>query len=727
MPAPMKLGRHGLRGLYRFVDPDVEAQYQARLVQWCFWPAVVHLWAVMVTDGLKDIGYFGLSPYPAPPGLWSLVVVDAAAVALALAFHCSPRCRRRVVPLFCAFVCAEMAEGAALVGLQAQWWTADSFSSIVPAASSIYVDGPGGDADVSGLLRGHLARLAAYQATGAAFNSALSCWIFNMLLGLNWWSICTTLWIPVAFSIGACVSLPSTPHIDVVIAFCTSALALVFAAALERMQRRHFEAERRLHWELQASQMADSVLNHSLKNTLADVAGNIEMFLAQALPDKVLEDCIVSLRRGIRSCKERQGYLQLVAGQYQPVLNAVNLQDFGRQLLAGRHATGRFPDCTIYADHMLLTLIFDNALSNAAKHGDPQNADVTFSIEEIPADVCQNLPLGKRRFCFQVTNMAHPGRPELTPEYVAQLFAGQAEPPPERGRNVQPELSDRIGLAHCVMAAKLGGIALSLSQEFGLVSFSGTLDAEVQEATVAARRLTSDSQDTVRAPARTFPAGLQFVVLDDSPSAQRLLRFHIEKWCKPASVLCLGTTAADVDAFVAHALLADVVIVDQHLDWDQESCLGSDLARRLRMLRFEGFICVRSAQDGPSDQALYRAAGANCAVGKDLLGPVMVEELLAAYEEFVRQASTTAMLGTPRIAVNGGCLSPAAKYEPCFTRLDVPSSSSALFAAVDPPPPPPKPLSPLRVELQPPSRPRTTPSLRSPPSAPPRRYPISTS
>lgn len=30
--------------------------------------------------------------------------------------------------------------------------------------------------------------------------------------------------------------------------------------------------------------------------------------------------------------------------------------------------------------------------------------DVRFSIEEIPADVCRDLPAGRRRFCFAVTN-----------------------------------------------------------------------------------------------------------------------------------------------------------------------------------------------------------------------------------------------------------------------------------------------------------------------------------
>lgn len=36
-----------------------------------------------------------------------------------------------------------------------------------------------------------------------------------------------------------------------------------------------------------------------------------------------------------------------------------------------------------------------------------------------------------------------------------------------------------------------------------------------------------------------------------------------------------AASAGDVPAFLAHALEADVVILDQHLDWDDDPCLGS--------------------------------------------------------------------------------------------------------------------------------------------------------
>eukprot|EP00668_Euglena_longa_P042842 GGOE01056719.1.p1 GENE.GGOE01056719.1~~GGOE01056719.1.p1 ORF type:complete len:740 (+),score=216.30 GGOE01056719.1:35-2221(+) len=674
MPAVVKSGQRGLAGLYRFTQQDWEEQYQVRMLQWCFWPAVVHFCSTIFVDTIHLVGYFGTGgESDAPLFIWLLVAVDIAAFFLIVLLQFFKPLLRYVKPILSIFLCIEAVRNAALLTLQAQYWTEHSYNHIVPAGSSIRVGGSDGWVDVGTRLRDHLAMLAGLRALQATFSVCFRSWVFSVMIGLNRWSIGTCLWICGAFVVGVGV----TPDMSmqtlisaVIMALHATTFCLLCAAVFERMLRRNFEAERLLWWELQASQMADSVLNHSLKNTLADVAGNVEMFLAGALPTRVLEECIVTLRRGVRSCKERQGYLKLVAGQYEPVLNAINLQNFGRQLLAGRNATGRFLDCTIYADEMLLTLIFDNALSNAAKHGHPSCPEVTFTVEEIPADACRDLAEGRRRFSFQVTNIANPNSAELTPQFVQQLFAGCTAPQQQRISIVVPALSDRIGLAHCSMAAKLGGISLSLFQEDDLVTFTGMLDAEVS----AVHRTTLDAEAPPAAP--SFPAGLQFVVLDDSLCAQRLLRFHIQQWCAPASVICLGASAADIPPFLSHALLADIVILDEHLDWEVDRHLGSDLVRQLRRLRYEGFICVRSADDSPADQAHFLRAGANCSVGKDLLGrappgppygespfashiwcqgpllpgPVMVQRLQAEYSAFVRP---------PLVAVN-----PAEPNEP---------------------------------------------------------------
>ena len=48
--------------------------------------------------------------------------------------------------------------------------------------------------------------------------------------------------------------------------------------------------------------MADSILNHTLKNTLADVAGNIEIYLAGMATSDILQDGIQVLASSPQLC-----------------------------------------------------------------------------------------------------------------------------------------------------------------------------------------------------------------------------------------------------------------------------------------------------------------------------------------------------------------------------------------------------------------------------------------
>eukprot|EP00668_Euglena_longa_P000507 GGOE01000630.1.p1 GENE.GGOE01000630.1~~GGOE01000630.1.p1 ORF type:complete len:766 (-),score=229.22 GGOE01000630.1:549-2846(-) len=634
---PISPHNHPLWHLDRFLDEKTEQQYCERAIPWglaalrlqCLVAVLLNIYNIVVYSNLVE--------------WWAPLIALLASVAIILASRFSVGVQQNSFALHSVFACFLVGVQCYIGWKQATEWSATDLNRFVIVRSQL-----------SGSYLTPLEELSdnAVDNWGyiAFVDILISCWnqwVTLSLAGMNRWGFGALAVILAALLSTAYTSFGMETGSQLAILFTSvmfSFFSFCIGIAVDRARRLSFLSEKQLTQELQASQMADSVLNHSLKNTLADVAGNVEMFLAGALPTRVLEECIVTLRRGVRSCKERQGYLKLVAGQYEPVLNAINLQDFGRQLLAGRNATGRFLDCTIYADEMLLTLIFDNALSNAAKHGHPSCPEVTFTVEEIPADACRDLAEGRRRFSFQVTNIANPNSAELTPQFVQQLFAGCTAPQQQRISIVVPALSDRIGLAHCSMAAKLGGISLSLFQEDDLVTFTGMLDAEVS----AVHRTTLDAEAPPAAP--SFPAGLQFVVLDDSLCAQRLLRFHIQQWCAPASVICLGASAADIPPFLSHALLADIVILDEHLDWEVDRHLGSDLVRQLRRLRYEGFICVRSADDSPADQAHFLRAGANCSVGKDLLGPVMVQRLQAEYSAFVRP---------PLVAVN-----PAEPNEP---------------------------------------------------------------
>ena len=60
------------------------------------------------------------------------------------------------------------------------------------------------------------------------------------------------------------------------------------------------------------------------------------------------------------SYKSRQGgrpHLKLAAGEYTPVLQPTNLEDFGQQLIAGRRVVGHFSPRTVLLDPTLCSLV----------------------------------------------------------------------------------------------------------------------------------------------------------------------------------------------------------------------------------------------------------------------------------------------------------------------------------------------------------------------------------
>ena len=71
----------------------------------------------------------------------------------------------------------------------------------------------------------------------------------------------------------------------------------------------------------EAGRKADSILNHTLKNTMADAAGEIMLFFEEVKtrgqdPNPELQRAVASLQRGMRFCQHRQALIQLVTGAY---------------------------------------------------------------------------------------------------------------------------------------------------------------------------------------------------------------------------------------------------------------------------------------------------------------------------------------------------------------------------------------------------------------------------
>eukprot|EP00667_Euglena_gracilis_P005906 EG_transcript_5950 len=616
---------HGIRRLYRFRKESWEEKYAERSRGWRWYACMVHFYCRVAYNAAQVMC---LQPgQPLTPGFWGHIALIAFGLACLLAGHFSAGAQRWIVELH--FVFCLVATGMHIF-LSPQWAETQSsatFTSLVPSLHHAVLEGPDGDQVVDDQLFAVLEQLCASWAVAVAMFKILQVQMYTAMTGLTPYTVPTMIVTVLTMAV-SCSLTPGTPVGELAWAITMLSLNalffLSFAAVVERWSRTQFLMEAFLARELHASQTADSILNHTLKNVLADAAGTIELFLAGLVERYTLEAAIHCLRRGMRTCRERQVFLKLVAGEYTPALHAVDLEEFARQLVAGRSVSSQVEKLIVHTDVILLNLILENAISNALKHGHPSNPQVQFIISSSPAGDDLSPPRHRRRLLqFTVTNFAHPQRPVLSPEFVAQLLAGKVE---VANHDVVPLLSDHIGISHCVLAAQTGGITLQMAQDGDVVIFRASVEVEVVSDKVEAPATPSLSPAPV-----PFPDGLRFTVLDDSVTSQRLLQFHITKACAPGAVHCFGEVEEDIEAFVAATLAeADIAILDQNLQYPTPR-LGTDITQQLVQAGFRGFICLRSANDAPEDRALYMRSGAHCCFGKDMLGRQLMDELKAAY------------------------------------------------------------------------------------------------
>ena len=428
------------------------------------------------------------------------------------------------------------------------------------------------------------------------------------------------LWCTVCFAVFVLLSPNITmgAAIFAVITRCViSVLFLISALFVKFIMMQQHKSEIDLKNNAESSKKADSILNHSLKNRMADAAGEVEIFLSKySGPEEMsasLWQCSRSLRRGMEMCQHRHALLKLAAGDYVPRFTAVDIREFGTSLASGRDLAEKvFVLMSAQFDVVVCGMILENGLSNAFKHGCPGNQDVRFTIAMHESDDPNRVPLE-----FRVTNRAHPDRPKITDQFIDELIKGT----PNADRHL-PLFSDRIGIAHCFMVAKSCGFELSLTQDDDMVTFKLSLIAEaIPEPSRAARRRWN------------LPPGLRFHCLDDSGVARRLVVHQVMRHASPGSVRVFGETPDEVLQFVPACMEepTDVVIIDQNLEYDNGTYLGTDLLEQLVAQGFEGLLCVRSANCSEEDVQLYVRKGAHCILGKDMLGNEMVEAIARAY------------------------------------------------------------------------------------------------
>eukprot|EP00667_Euglena_gracilis_P002064 EG_transcript_2064 len=621
---------HGLLRLYRFKDPALEQAYRTQSDEWCLHPVRLHAYTLLALGFLSSVSYYGGN---LTPGFWMYIALCTLSLGMLLATRLSPVIRHHIVFFHAVVCCVCAALFCAMIPVQYEVWRQEALNIWIPhlpAAPTLPQQTVFED------VQRYIERNLAVHSVLLSMLWAYSQWIPLALTGLNAWTMLVygcTLCLFIAFAL-TCPSTTVMGGVTSTTVSCGGTVAFLFVSCvLERSRRCHFLAQVQLAQELHASQLADSILNHTLKNILADVAANLEVFLtgsADAGP-ALLEDCIARLQRGMQSCKDRQTYLKLTAGEYQPAPCAVRLCDLAGRLVAGRLMTVQAPDTEVVLDSTLITLILENALSNAFQHGSPDNPDVHLAIDSsIPA---AGEASGQRRVCFAITNAVNPARPRIPPDYLHTLLDGKSAAHPNETTS---PLSYHIGLSHCVIAAQRGGIQLSLKEEAGRVVFTAALDVQLPPGDP---RPPPSAEATERhvapppaAPSAPLPPNLCFCCIDDSLAAQRLLTLHIRRKCPTAVVHCFGATEGDVARFMELAVSqADVVVLDQHLEAADVMTYGTDLVGELLSHGYRGLVCIRSANDSAEDRLKYTASGAHCFFGKDVPGSRMMDELAMSY------------------------------------------------------------------------------------------------
>ena len=410
-------------------------------------------------------------------------------------------------------------------------------------------------------------------------------------------------------------------------------LLLVAMRFVTLMRRRQFRLERSfqaaLLVALEASRKADSILNHTLKNTMADAAADMELFLTNTdLPEpsvRHLRLSMATLRRGMRACRHRQAYIKLESGGYQPSLQPVQLSALVDEVTAGRDIQVSVEDKRVLLDEKLYSLVLDNTINNAFKHGRPQDPQVQLTVSTAPVDSGISLAGDKHvRVTFRLSNQANPSRPRITDDYVAKVLRGES-------KATVGALSDQIGLQHSLSACQALKVTASLTQTGQTVVFTAVAVVEL-----ATRMPSPDGQQCSTAldqEAAAFPPDLKICYIDDSDSARRLLDFNLRARAKTSNVHMFGKERLEVSQFMEAVLDGgDIAILDQHLEFEGEGLVyGTDLVRELREKRFQGLLCTRSANVAPEDRAKYMEAGVHCIFGKDVGMRDMIAEMQIAY------------------------------------------------------------------------------------------------
>ena len=326
---------------YRFHDPEKEQQFHA-------WHLPDLLWfckACYVMSVIYDVAPLRKLSEPYDPGFYVAHIPDMViACGVLILLSCFPSVRRHTV------LCVSVANvlTAASRGFLVPWKSGVSISYHIDYDLFEVTKAISGN-EVA--IR-QLESFVTFRTTTSVLHLVTSSMVLHILLFASAGFDQSTLWScvlqPVVFLGALLMSADIRRDLSILIFPCAG-LFFVFGILLVRMRsdsltrRRMFILQRHFREALDkavdSSRKADSVLNHTLNNNMAEAAGLIELFLDNVQSEgpvhSELHRATVCLQRGMRSCRHRRAYVQMVANEYELALEPVRLPEFVGKLVAG--------------------------------------------------------------------------------------------------------------------------------------------------------------------------------------------------------------------------------------------------------------------------------------------------------------------------------------------------------------------------------------------------------
>eukprot|EP00667_Euglena_gracilis_P004443 EG_transcript_4468 len=598
---------HPISHAFKFRSNAVEQQYQRHVQRLRVIVAAAYFAFAALLNAVHAASFVGAVRQAMPIPFWCFLAMAVLATLALLVLLASPALRHRVVMLHAGVVLVCLLVSCYLSLALAEQWLATSVWRLEQKLEPEAVD------EVASLLsivygnqgRTTMAGSSQFHLTSLSFmgynHTTIPTWVIFLLT-----FILITTFNPHRAT--AYIGLFSCELFLSIIPF------LALCICVEVLQRSNFYAQQELKRELEVSQMAETMLNNTVKTALADAVANIQEYLAADTPGgtSLLSETLSGLARGMRCCWQRQAFLALVSETYEPHFQPVNVAALGEELLAGRTATGDFADGQVLLDPLLCHLMLENAIGQALQYGHREGPDVRVKISL--ESVCRTaVAHSATQVLFEVSFLSDDEGWDLHNDSFLLRGTLPAQPMTQR---------------HLRMAAEAHGMTTRWFREQDRITFQAVCVAQVVQA---------PRRGSVTLPKQlldAFPSNLTFYIIDDSAPARRLLASCLTRTAAPAVVHSFGATPQDVHQFVAAASQdGDIVICDQHLDYGDQHYLGTDLVRALRDRGFQGLLCMRSADMGEHDRLLYYSCGAHCAFGKEELCKDVVDHIKAAYVE----------------------------------------------------------------------------------------------